>query len=275
MLVRWQYFQNPYGPVIIFLHGFKGFFAWGHWQLTLQSFVLDAAAVVSYNISHGGTTPENATEFVDLEAFGHNTIGKELHDLKLVLDWVETELCPNLEDPNRPIVLLGHSRGGGVALLGAARFEAVSAVVTWNGVSDFGQRFAPDWIAAWERGETVWVPNSRTGQDMPLHPDAWLEYSATPEQFDIGAALQTFCNQSHYNRVLVVQGLADETVPPAEGRYLASLHPNVTLAEIPEGNHTFDGLHPWPDDRLLPPAAAEALAATQRFFSSMAKLHQD
>ena len=65
----------------------------------------------------------------DLDVFRRNTLSIERDDLDTVLDAV---LAGRLDAPlTRPAGLMGHSRGGGIALLGAAERPEVKALVTW------------------------------------------------------------------------------------------------------------------------------------------------
>ena len=56
-------------PLVIFLHGFKGFKDWGHWPLLGKELSHKGFAVLRMNFSHNGTTPESPFDFVDLESF--------------------------------------------------------------------------------------------------------------------------------------------------------------------------------------------------------------
>ncbi|MBK7334967.1 MAG: dienelactone hydrolase family protein [Saprospirales bacterium] len=108
-------------PLIIFAHGFKGFKDWGQWHLIAEAFAMKGFAFLKFNFSHNGVTPENPQEFADLEAFGNNNFSKELQDLEALMsalhdapDWL-----PASVDLSR-IALIGHSRGGALAILFAA-----------------------------------------------------------------------------------------------------------------------------------------------------------
>ena len=68
-------------PLIIFLHGFKGFKDWGHFNMIADYFVNQGFAFLKMNFSHNGTSPEQLIDFVDLEAFGQNNFSIELDDV--------------------------------------------------------------------------------------------------------------------------------------------------------------------------------------------------
>ena len=74
--------------VVIFSHGFKGFKDWGPFNKIAEHFASNGFVFVKFNFSYNGTSIENPSDFVDLEAFGNNNFCKELDDLGLVIDWV-------------------------------------------------------------------------------------------------------------------------------------------------------------------------------------------
>src|ERR1700733_321717 len=82
-------------PIVIFIHGFKGFKDWGAYNLVARHFASKRFVFVKFNFSHNGTTPKKPTEFDDLEAFGNNNFEIEMDDLGQVIDWIiETPLVP-------------------------------------------------------------------------------------------------------------------------------------------------------------------------------------
>ena len=72
---------------------------------------------LKFNFSHNGTTIENPSDFVDLEAFGNNNFCIELDDLNFVIDWISTCNDFKHEININDIHLLGHSRGGAISIL--------------------------------------------------------------------------------------------------------------------------------------------------------------
>lgn len=57
-------------------------------------------------------------------------------------------------DPSK-IGLIGHSRGGGIALLSAFQDQRVKAVATWGGVSDFEPHVNPANLVEWKKQSNV------------------------------------------------------------------------------------------------------------------------
>ena len=122
--------QKP-KPVVIFCHGYKGFKDWGAWDKMAETFAEKGYFFVKFNFSHNGTTPENPTEFLDIEAFGDNNYSIELDDLQSVIDWL---LVPDFPDAIQidvsHINLIGHSRGGAIAIIKAANEKRITRLVT-------------------------------------------------------------------------------------------------------------------------------------------------
>ena len=68
-------------PLIIFVHGFKGFKDWGFFNLMSNWFTEQGFVFLKMNFSFNGTTPDSPLDFVDLNAFGKNNFSKELLDI--------------------------------------------------------------------------------------------------------------------------------------------------------------------------------------------------
>lgn len=137
--------ENNNGKLIVFIHGFMGFKDWGCWPLIQNYFVNKGFGFCKFNISHNGTTLDNPIEFIDLDAFSENNYSKELEDLNHVILWLKMQLG----NDELKIILVGHSRGGGIALLGAKN-SAIQKVVTLAAISSIENRFPKEMI--WKNG---------------------------------------------------------------------------------------------------------------------------
>ena len=109
------------GPLVLWLHGFKGFSDWGPFPSACRAMAQAGFAVAQVNFSHNGTTPQQPADFVDLEAFSCNTYGMELHDATVALDALLGSRGKELGINAEAAYAVGHSRGGGIALLLADR----------------------------------------------------------------------------------------------------------------------------------------------------------
>lgn len=248
--------QYPLGrtnyPVIIFLHGFKGFKDWGTFPLIARRFAEVGIAFVKMNFSHNGTLPEAPLDFVDLEAFGNNTFSAELKDLNALLETIfEREFLPS-EANLAQLTLIGHSRGGGIAILQAARDSRIKNLVTWASVSNFDQRFSPEQYQTLAQDGVIYIDNARTKQKMPIYATLMQDYYANELQLNVLQAAaqiqQPWC---------IIHGENDETVGQWEALALAEAQPQASFVLIPDANHTFGGTHPFKQNDL--PLATGAL----------------
>ena len=81
---------------------------------------------VKFNFSHNGTTVEDPHNFADLEAFGNNNYSKELSDLGVVIDYFSEY---DTIDEHK-IILIGHSRGGGISIIKTYEDERINGLIT-------------------------------------------------------------------------------------------------------------------------------------------------
>lgn len=252
----------PDGPpprsAVVVAHGFKGFKDWGFFPWVCRRLAGAGYAVVSFNFSGSGigADPERFTE---LDAFAANTFSHEVAELARVVGWVrEGALTPRRPDR---LGLLGHSRGGGDAVLVARDLAEVDALVTWSAVSTFDR-----WSAAtrdeWRSEGRVYVPNKRTGQQMPLGVGLLEDLEANRDRLDVGAAAAEVAVPW-----LIVHGTADETVPVEEGEELARRSRGSRLHRVEGAGHTFGAGHPFDGPG---PWLEEAMEATLRHFRAHA-----
>lgn len=251
---------NSAAPVILFLHGLKGFKDWGQFPLVAEHLARSGFAVVRMNFSHNGTTPEHPAGFADPERFGKNTFSIELSDVIAVIDDLYiTSGLQNKIDPRR-IGLLGHSRGGGIALLVPRADPRVKAVATWAGVSDFEPRVNPPDLEDWKRKGVRYLLNSRTGQELPQYYSLREDFYANRAKLDIPTAVKTMEIPQ-----LIIHGKADSVVPFAEAVSLKTWNPWADVLPVDGADHTFGGKHPW-TEKQLPPHTFTALDETICFF---------
>lgn len=234
-------------PVVLFVHGFKGFKDWGPFNLMADVFAQSGFVFVKMNLSHNGTTPEHPHDFVDLDAFGHNNFEIELDDLSVMLNHLEEgrSAVPADEMDISRLALIGHSRGGGLVLLKAAEEPRVKAVVSWAAINNLEERWPQDFIDDWKNKGVVYIENARTNQKMPLYYQLVENFEKNKHRLDIPAAVKSLRQP-----LLVIHGTADETLPHQMAEDIASWKKDAQLLLIPDSNHTFGGAHPWTAEEL-------------------------
>jgi len=118
-------------PAVVVIHGFKGFKDWGMFPHLAERLARGGFTAVTLNLSGSGV--DDAGEFSLPERFGHNTFSAELEDLGRVIDSLMAGAL-GVPVPSS-LGLVGHSRGGGIAVLQAAQDTRVRALVTWAAIS--------------------------------------------------------------------------------------------------------------------------------------------
>ena len=235
-------------PAVLLLHGFKGFKDFAFLPAVAERLVREGYVAVTASVSGCGVDAEGA--FSRLDRFAHNTYSLELDDLHAVV----TALTSGSLDvaPPTSLGLLGHSRGGGMALLLAREVPAVGAVVTWNAIG-LARRHTDEELAAWRRAGTIEIPHARLRIRLPLSFDVAADCLEKEHgRLDIPAAAAGLGRPW-----LQVHGTADETVAFAEARRLAERGgTGHEFVEVQGAGHTFGAAHPWagstPDlDRAL------------------------
>jgi len=240
---------NERRPTVVICHGFKGFKDWGFFPVLADRLARAGFTAVRFNFSGAGVS--DGDEFDEPERFAHNTMSGALSDLATVIDWAGAD----------QVGLVGHSRGGGLATLQAARDRRVAALVTWAAIAS-AQRWDEKTLSSWRAAGVLDVVNQRTGQVLPLHVDVLDDLERHADALDINRAAATISVPW-----LVVHGTDDETVPVAEGRRLAALGDPVNNRElllVEKAGHTFGTRHPWqgptPEFEMVMNATVEWLA---------------
>lgn len=227
------------GKLIVFIHGYMGYKDWGCWNLVSAFFVANRYGFLKYNVSHNGVTTSNPTSFDDLEAFSINSYAKEVADCEAILERIKADFSPLPE-----IYLIGHSRGGGIALL-EAKHPLVNKIATWAAISSISDRFPRgEELANWKNSGYYYRQNARTQQEMPHHFVQYEEYIRDKDRLDI----QAHCLASK-KPTFLLHGSGDTSVPISEGKQLAEWL-NVPLTIIPNANHTFGASEPWLQEKL-------------------------
>lgn len=247
-------------PLVIFCHGYKGFKDWGAWHLVAEAFADAGFCFVKFNFSHNGGTVENPIDFPDLDAFAANNFSLELDDLNRVLNYIEKG---NEDIPSEisSISLIGHSRGGGIALIKAEADDRINKVVTWASVSDFKARFQEESesFKQWKETGVTYVENSRTKQMLPHKFQFYRDFKENEERFSIRRAVKSLKAP-----LLIVHGSEDPTVSTKEAKAIHSWNPQSELAVIEGADHVFNSKHPWQEE-MLPNELNSAVKTTIAF----------
>ncbi|HUO84727.1 MAG TPA: alpha/beta fold hydrolase [Thermoanaerobaculia bacterium] len=219
--------------LILVIHGFKGFKEWGFFPWLTDSLGDAGFAACRFDLSRNGVGEDPET-FERLDLFVDDTYSIQLADLGAV----ERHLSAMPLTAQLPTFLLGHSRGGAVAILGASSAPRLKGVITWSAISTV-DRWDEETRRRWRSEGRMEIVNQRTGQIMPLSTAVLDDLEANRSALDIHRALERL-----HVPILVVHGTNDESVPSDEAKSIAAAAPNSSLVLVEGGSHTFNAIHP-------------------------------
>ncbi|MET3038232.1 prolyl oligopeptidase family serine peptidase [Chryseobacterium sp. NRRL B-14859] len=228
-------------PLVIFVHGYKGYKDWGAWNIMGEKFAEAGFFFVKFNFSHNGTTVEDPYHFADLEAFGNNNYSKELSDLGVVIDHFIQH--PDVDD--QKVILIGHSRGGGISIIKTFEDERINGLITLASVDTLERFPVGEAFENWKNKGVYYALNGRTKQEMPHYFQFYENYEQNIHRLDVERA--TEMAKAH---MLIIHGTADESVDPKQAEHLHILNPQSELFFIENANHTFGAKEPWTENEL-------------------------
>lgn len=155
--------------------------------------------------------------------------------------------------------LLGHSKGGDVVILYAARYGDIPRVVNVCGrfvmTEGVKERFGADILTRLEAGPIeITAPHPRRG---PVTFSLTLEDMTERMSIDTAAACAQIRAAGRVS-LLTVHGLSDATIPARDGRLFAEAVPGSGLVLVEGGDHNFTADGP----------AAQLVAAAVEFLSA-------
>ncbi len=245
-------------PCILYIHGFKGFKDWGFVPYIGEKFAANDFCFVCFNFSHNGIG-EDKTVFSELNKFAQNTLSLEVSEAKEMIQLcVASKLFGDFND--KPIGVLGHSRGGGISILATSENPDVAALTTWASVCTF-ERYEKQLKADWRTKGYIDVPNIRTGQIFSMN---------TPFLEDIEKNAKTSLSvlnhvKNLHKPLFIIHGDRDTCVPFFEAEQLnVYAYPNTTQYYlIANADHTLGATHPFVGTT---PHLEDALARSIAFF---------
>ncbi|TYC15537.1 alpha/beta hydrolase fold domain-containing protein [Bizionia gelidisalsuginis] len=255
---------NTKKPLVIFCHGYKGFKDWGAWNRVAEQFMTANLFFVKFNFSHNGGTTENPIDFPDLNAFAENNYTKELDDLEAILSYfTQTDTPYSKEIDLNNITVIGHSRGGGIAILKAAENTKITKLITWASVSDFSTRSSTIGnLEQWKKDGVKYVLNGRTHQNMPHNIQFYNDFLDNKERLNIETAEKAL-SIPH----LIIHAENDPSVAFKEARQLHKWNTNSELVPLHNSDHVFGAKHPW-EQQALPEAFQTVVSKSIAFIKS-------
>lgn len=229
-------------PLVILCHGFKGFKDWGFFPYIMDRIAAEGNFAVSFNFTYNGTgdKDDEQSDFTRLDLFAKNTFSRELDDLGSVIDFLfdqKDEL--NYDSDN--VSLLGHSRGGGIAILKTAEDNRINRLIVLASVNNFN-RYNDVLKNKWKEVGYFEVLNSRTNQMMKMNYTLIEDLEKNNERLDIQKAIEKIDVP-----VMFIHGTQDITVDysNSEDLYSRSQKEKTELVLIDNAGHTFGAVHPY------------------------------
>lgn len=228
-------------PLIIFVHGYKGYKDWGAWELMGEKFANAGFYFVKFNMSHNGTTLENLNNLTDLESFANNNFSRELADLEVVINHFKTQK----EVDSNHIILIGHSRGGGVSVIKASENKNITKLITLASISTLDRFPKNEAFENWKKDGVYYIEHARTKQQLPHYFQFFEDYENNKERFDVEKACRNLTIPS-----LFIHGSADEAVESKHSENLHHWTKDSQFKIIENANHTFGAKEPWEETSL-------------------------
>jgi len=233
---------DPAAPMVIFVHGFKGFKDWGAHNLVARYFAENGFRFLKFNFSHNGTTPDKPTEFADLIAFADNTFSIELEDLKYIIDFA----CSGSAIPAaKKVNLIGHSMGGGISIITAANDKRVEKLITFASISGFRKLWPHEAEKQWRIQGLRYIENARTGQQMPLKVSLLNDLDHHTGKLNVTGKAEQVTQPW-----LITHGDDDKSVPVKHAEELKAAQPNAQLMVFHGADHVYGASHPYLSEAL-------------------------
>jgi pimeloyl-ACP methyl ester carboxylesterase len=244
-------------PWVMFLHGFMGFMNWGFNPEMSRRIARAGMAAVYFNHSGSGIG-EDLMNFTELDAFARDTFTRQLEDAERVRQAARSGELGSFDLDRAGLV--GHSRGGGIALIHAAEAKTYSSVITWASVPEL-LHVDDETKEAWRRAGHQTVTNGRTGQELRVDVVGLEDWEANAERFDVRAA----CARIEAP-LLLIHGTDDESVPFESMGVLerAADGGRARTMAIEGTGHTFGISHPMSDSSEAFSTVAEHTLAALR-----------
>lgn len=243
----------PRAPLMIILHGHKGFRNYGFLPWIAQG--VCEAGMIALRMCFSLNGMDNTSWLVQKpDDFARNTLTREVDD---VHDLVESLGSHELFEQVRGrwdgrLFITGHSRGGGIALVAAAELVA-SGVHAYEelrvtGLNSVGNwtRWTPRQAQVWKRAGFIDIVNQRTGQTIRINSSFVEDVEQNAERLSLEKAVRILGDQ-----LLFIHAAQDLTVPIDEVRRLVHAAASGAQIRVVENTtHTFGMTHPV--ERITP-----------------------
>lgn len=238
-------------PLLLILHGFKGFRNYSFLPWIAQS--ASQLGIMSVRMDYSLNGMKGTSWMVqDTDAFARNTISREVDDVHDLISAIEQydEFAFVRERWDGRLFIIGHSRGGGIAQIVTRELLATSPTrrvrtVVLNSVGTW-LRWTARQRETWEREGGMTFTNERTGQQLRMNTSYIDDLERNADRLSLVTAATACGSALHF-----IHAEADLTVPLSEIHALRETSQCVaSLTVISNTTHTFGMTHPV--DRITP-----------------------
>ena len=248
-------------PVVLIIHGFRGSKDWGFFPYIAQQFAKNGIIAISWNMSLNGYS-HNASHIDKPNDFAKNTITQELLDTYSILNALQdasSELYSLIATRwNGNMMMIGHSRGAGIAILTAEQFPSIQKLALWNPISRFG-RFTERQKRIWKETGIFQVDETKSGIPVMMNYSYIEDLELHGEEYSLLRSIEALSCE-----VLIVHAEQDLTVPLREALVLQEYAKQANLKVIPATGHIFGCIHPFTNTTS---ALNSVLHHTNEFFA--------
>ena len=160
--------------------------------------------------------------------------------MRSVIDYLDANSDKFHYDIN-DITLVGHSRGGGIAIIKTSEDTRVKKLVVLSSVANFN-RYSDEQINNWKKRGYIEVLNTRTKQKMRLNYTLMEDLIVNKDRLDLKKTIAKIKVPT-----LIIHGEQDLAVPSSEAKtlYDSSSKEYTKLKVYPNTGHTFGAVHPF------------------------------
>ncbi len=244
--------ENKPKPILIFFHGYKSFRNWGFIPYICEKVSESNAIVINLDFSLNGILSEHPLR-IDVDSFAKNTVSQEIQDGQFLINLLQDNNCQShemqeiLKNWNGKIILSGHSRGAGIALILANQNKLVEKVALIAPIANFN-RYRDRFIKEWIQAGKIEFYDSQSQQTLRMDASYVQDIVANPTNYNLKSAAFSLGKD-----LLILQGENDYTVKQEEAYQIyKSFKENTENSQfacnfvlIEKANHLLNCSHPF------------------------------
>lgn len=239
-------------PIFLFLHGFKSFRNWGFIPYLSEQVAQKDCISINLDFTKNGVISENPIKF-DIQIFSENTVSHEIQDVDNIISILRNQtlwddnLKNALENWNGKIILCGHSRGAGIAIVIAAKYIEVERLILLAPVSNFN-RYTERFIEKWIKDGYMEFNDPTSSQKLKISSSYIKDLIDNSEKYNLKKIMEKLDIPT-----LIIHGDNDLSTPLREGTELfENYEKNIenkrnrcNFVIIKKANHIFNCSHPF------------------------------